>query len=71
MTIRYFNNKKNIVQERFIKFIKVSCLTGEHLSSVIRKELKNLGLNMVNCRGQAYDGAANMSGALKWFKHTF
>ena len=40
-------------------------MTGQTIADVILEEVQKSGLDMANCRGQAYDGAANMSGAVK------
>lgn len=44
-----------------------SCLnvTGYVIAETIKVELDKLNLNMANCRGQAYDGAASMSGVFR------
>ena len=36
--------------------------TEENIAEAIKSELRVLGLDMRNCRGQGYDGAGNMSG---------
>ena len=40
-------------------------ILGEHISEMILKEVEQSGLDMAKCRGQAYDGAPNMSGAVR------
>ena len=40
-------------------------LLGQALAEMIVKEVALLGLDMKNCRGQAYDGAANTAGAIR------
>lgn len=39
----------------------VSCI-GENIASNIKAVLQDVGLGLERCRGQAYDGASNMSG---------
>ena len=39
-------------------------ITGQALAESILDEANSLGLDMSKCRGQAYDGASNMSGAV-------
>ena len=39
-------------------------IVGVDIAKAILKELHTLGLDMKYCRGQAYDGAANMSGEI-------
>ena len=38
---------------------------------VITNPVRDLGLTMDNCRGQSYDGAVNMAGALTLIQHQF
>lgn len=62
LCLRYVDLKKVEIKERFIKFIQVDDLTGGNLSKVLLDEIGKLGLDVANCRGQAYDGCANMKG---------
>ncbi len=62
--IRYVD-KNNNIQERFIDFIDTTEKTGEGLARVILEKLEDDGLNIENCRGQAYDNGANMAGINK------
>ena len=48
---------KNLI----LDFITVDRVTGEKLASAMVGHLESWDLNIANCRGQAYDGAANMS----------
>ena len=41
------------------------CYSGEAIAAAILSEVDKAGLDMSKCCGQAYDGAANMSGANK------
>ncbi|XP_039373733.1 zinc finger MYM-type protein 1-like [Mauremys reevesii] len=50
------------VYEHFIKFIVVESSTGEYLYNILLSELKDLGLDVANIRGQGYDNGANMKG---------
>lgn len=38
---------------------------GESLAKVIMDNIKGAGVDMALCRGQSYDGASNMSGAIR------
>lgn len=38
-------------------------LIGKAIAEAVLEEVEAVGLDMKNCRGQAYDGAAAMSGA--------
>ncbi|XP_044745092.1 52 kDa repressor of the inhibitor of the protein kinase-like [Coccinella septempunctata] len=46
-------------------FVEVVKLTGENIAHHILRALENLNLDITLCRGQAYDGGANMSGKIK------
>lgn len=48
--------------ERFLKFLPSVGHKAEEMFSAITSELKTLGINIEDCRGQSYDNAANMSG---------
>ncbi|XP_031334591.1 zinc finger MYM-type protein 1-like [Photinus pyralis] len=50
------------VVESFIDFIETHGKTAEQISSMILKKLETDGLDIQNCRGQAYDNAATMAG---------
>lgn len=61
VVLRYVNSHGDIV-ERFLCFTPLQCHKSEHLEQTILEKLKDLGLDIKNCRGQSYDTAANMSG---------
>ena len=48
----------------FIDFAEVERITGQALASSILHCVKAWGLSLSNMRGQCYDGASNMSGAV-------
>lgn len=48
--------------ERFLKFLPSVGHKAEEMYSAIISELKTLGINIEDCRGQSYDNASNMSG---------
>ena len=54
-----------IIHEHFLGFWDTKSTTGEALYELILKIFKQLNLNIKNLIGQAYDGAANMSGTYK------
>lgn len=57
------NQTKSVrIDEHFIKFLNVEETTGENLSNVLIREIKNLGLDFMNARGQGYDNGSNMKG---------
>jgi hypothetical protein len=56
----------NKIQEMFLAFLECEQGTsGENVASLIMSNCQSLGLNLQMCRGQGYDGASNMSGAVK------
>ena len=58
-----FVDKTGHIREEFLKFIDLQKGTsGETIATAIKSELTSLGLDLGKCRGQAYDGAGNMSG---------
>ena len=52
------------IKEVFIDFIEVERITGEVLGKAILEWLRVHGVSVMNMRGQCYDGASNMSGAM-------
>ncbi|KAJ8877029.1 hypothetical protein PR048_021481 [Dryococelus australis] len=50
------------IRERFLGFVNVAKTTGENLHYVIKGFLEEIGVNVSRMRGQAYDGASNISG---------
>ena len=49
------------IREEFLEFINTDRITGEVLAGKIKEALTKWGLDFQHCRGQGYDGAANMS----------
>ena len=64
LVIRYVDiEAANVkIEEHFLCFIEVSSTTSENLCNIIVQKLEEVGLPLMNCRGQAYDNGANMSG---------
>lgn len=68
--IRYVKIKRNEsnqavdleIKESFLGFKEITDQTSSGLIDEIFKTIDDLGLNLNRCRGQGYDGAANMSG---------
>ncbi|GFT74789.1 uncharacterized protein TNCV_2516831 [Trichonephila clavipes] len=52
-----------IINETFLGFIEAANQTAKSLESDVLNFLNTLDINLAKCRGQGYDGAANMSGA--------
>lgn len=65
--IRYLHleNDKVTIRQSFIDFIHTSEKTGHGLADVICSKFEKDGIDISNCRGQGYDGGANMSGHKK------
>lgn len=59
--IRYVAND-NLPVERFLTFIPAYSHRAEYLFDVVKTCLENFNLDILNCRGQSYDNASNMSG---------
>jgi hypothetical protein len=60
-----FVNESNEIQEMFLAFVECEQGTsGEAIASLIESTCQSLGLDLHKCRGQGYDGASNMSGAV-------
>lgn len=51
----------NIV-ERFVRFIPHVGHKAVDMEVAVNNVLKDLNLNIANCRGQSYDNASNMAG---------
>ena len=64
LIIRYVDLSSNDVkiEESFMGFLDVNDTTGQGLFDVLVSELKNLGLDIDNLRGQGYDNGSNMKG---------
>lgn len=53
------------IKEYFMGFLEAEQTTGEGLSTLILKKLKELNIPFEDCRGQSYDNGANMKGKNK------
>lgn len=62
--IRYVNieDDKVEIRESFLGFFEIHDKTAEGLVTAITDRLLSCGLSLSDCRGQAYDNAAVMSG---------
>jgi len=64
LIIRYVDSSSSDVriEESFIGFLDVNDTTGQGLFDVLENELKLLGLDIDDVRGQGYDNGSNMKG---------
>lgn len=61
IVVRYVN-EKGIIVERFLAFLENVGHKGVNMVDAILDFLKSSGLTILDCRGQSYDNAKNMSG---------
>ncbi|XP_065671304.1 52 kDa repressor of the inhibitor of the protein kinase-like [Hydra vulgaris] len=65
LVIRFVDSKFNI-REEFISFLHcTNGVTGEGLFDILLKSVSDFSLDIMNCRGQSYDGAGAMAGHTK------
>lgn len=65
----YIHIDQASVQESFIGSTAVKDTTGKVLAENLIQAIEhNLGLELINCRGQSYDNGSDMSGIQKWSK---
>ena len=58
-----FVDKDNMIKEKFIGYVRLpEGTSGKQIANSILNIIREMGLDMNNCLGQTYDGAANMSG---------
>ena len=66
LVLRYVCPEDNQIREDLVSFIECdSDITGSAISNKIITFLSSNGLDLYKLRGQAYDGAGNMSGRLR------
>ena len=65
LVLRYVDSDELIVREDLVGFFECDTgITGRHLADKILGCLSSYGLDPINLRGQAYDGAGNMAGSV-------
>ncbi|KAJ8884152.1 hypothetical protein PR048_016009 [Dryococelus australis] len=65
LCVRYVDKDLVELREDFISFVAVHDVTGAGLATAIKDQLRSLGLDMNNMRGQGYDGATAMKGMFR------
>ena len=65
LAVRFVDSVDCVIREEFLDFITVERITGEALASAILSRLQEWDIPIENCRGQGYDGAANMSSSVR------
>ena len=60
LCIKFVDDDSNI-REEFLEFGQCKRIDGKSIAEEILYILKKVGLDVNNCRGQGYDGAANVS----------
>lgn len=53
------------IRERLLEYCDLESMTGESVADALMDCLSRHGLSLEDCRGQTYDGAANMSGKFR------
>ena len=62
IVLRYVTDEIEILEE-FVGFVHLrDGLSGRAIADAILKKISDLGLDIMNCRGQGYDGAGSVSG---------
>ena len=62
LVLRYVN-KNGEINENLIKVIHCKeGVSGIEIADLLKKETRQLGLDLLHCRGQGYDGAGNTAG---------
>ena len=56
-----FVDKSTDIREEFLEFGRCTQVNGEAISNENLRIIKKADLDIMNCRGQGYDGASNMS----------
>ena len=62
--LRHVSSNTLEIQEEFTGLYETENTTAETLTILIKDAMCRYGLSLSDCRGQAYDGAANLSGRL-------
>ena len=66
IVLRYVDSETLLVREDLVGFVECNTgISGHDLATKITNTLEELGLDLKNLRGQAYDGAGNMAGSVR------
>lgn len=65
--LRYLNReeKKYVIQERFLEFVDCNNKTGADIANLITMTLDSRKIPLGDCRGQGYDNGSSMKGQYK------
>ncbi|KAM6216988.1 zinc finger MYM-type protein 1 [Rhynchocyon petersi] len=55
-------SKTILIKERFLGFLDIEDITGTSLHKIIKTYLQQIGVDLKNMRGQAYDSTVNLRG---------
>jgi len=66
VTIRYLENSQPV--ERFVTFLPNVGHRGQQMANALINYLKDVNINLQDCRAQAYDNAPNMAGKYEGMK---
>ena len=66
IALRYVDSDTLLAREDLVGFVECDTgISGCALAAKITSTLEELGLDLENLRGQAYDGAGNMAGSVR------
>ena len=66
IVLRYVDSETLLVREDLVGFVECNTgISGHDLATNITNTLEELGLDLKNLRGQAYDGAGKMAGSVR------
>lgn len=63
--ILLYRSQEGCIEERFLRFLPITCHMGDSLCISVLTALKEIGINFDKCKWQCYDNASNMSGCYK------
>ena len=64
-------NKEKQIREVFLDILSLERITGERMAQTIIKFYEEKGINILDCRGQCYNGAPDMQSLKKELQAIF